>query len=45
MTVPPKFSDIGKSASDLLSKDFPVGVTKLEVKTSASNGVVSFESL
>lgn len=37
--IPPKFSEIGKSASDLLSKDIPVGVTKLEVKTTASGGM------
>lgn len=41
MSVPPKFSDIGKSVNDLLNKDFPVGVAKLEVKTTAANGVVS----
>ena len=42
--APPKFSDIGKSTSDLLSKDYPVGVTKLEVKTNASNGyLISYE--
>ncbi|KAI9183309.1 Mitochondrial porin [Blastocladiella emersonii ATCC 22665] len=33
------FSDIGKAASDLLGKDFPVGSIKLEAKTTASNGV------
>ncbi|ORZ34892.1 eukaryotic porin/Tom40 [Catenaria anguillulae PL171] len=33
------FSDIGKAASDLLGKDFPVGSIKLETKTTASNGV------
>ncbi|KAI3652563.1 hypothetical protein MP228_001988 [Amoeboaphelidium protococcarum] len=37
--IPPKFSEIGKSANDLLSKDIPVGVTKLEVKTTASGGM------
>lgn len=35
------FNDIGKSAKDLLSKDYPVGGVKLEVKTAAPNGVVS----
>ena len=35
------FNDIGKSAKDLLSKDYPVGGVKLEVKTTAPNGVVS----
>ncbi|KAI9224834.1 eukaryotic porin/Tom40 [Blastocladiella britannica] len=33
------FSDIGKAASDLIGKDFPVGSIKLESKTTASNGV------
>ena len=37
--IPPKFSDIGKSASDLLTKDYPVGVAKLEVKTTTADGV------
>eukprot|EP00158_Paraphelidium_tribonemae_P000999 Partr_v1_DN23824_c0_g1_i1_m63900 putative voltage-dependent anion channel len=37
--APPKFNDIGKSVSDLLGKDYPVGMTKLEVKTVTSNGV------
>lgn len=39
MSVPPKFADIGKSANDLLSKDYPIGVAKLEVKTTTANGV------
>jgi len=33
------FKDIGKSCSDLLSKDFDTGKNKLEVKTKTSNGV------
>ncbi|KAL1916293.1 uncharacterized protein VTP21DRAFT_5910 [Calcarisporiella thermophila] len=33
------FSDIGKLANDLFSKDYPLGVTKLEAKTVAQNGV------
>ncbi|KAI9141731.1 eukaryotic porin/Tom40 [Paraphysoderma sedebokerense] len=37
--APPVFSDIGKSANDLLSKDFPTGSIKLEAKTTANNGV------
>ncbi|KAF8982457.1 Mitochondrial porin [Entomortierella lignicola] len=37
--VPVAFSDFGKSANDLLGKDFPVGHTKLELKTVAPNGV------
>lgn len=36
------FNDIGKPAKDLLSKDYPVGGVKLEVKTTAPNGVVSW---
>ena len=40
MTIPPKYSDIGKSCADLFNKDYPIGVAKLEVKTTASNGVV-----
>ncbi|KAI8330489.1 eukaryotic porin/Tom40 [Chlamydoabsidia padenii] len=39
MSVPVAFNDIGKSAKDLLSKDYPVGGVKLEVKTTAPNGV------
>jgi voltage-dependent anion channel protein 2 len=39
--IPATYSDIGKAASDLLSKDFPVGTFKLESKTTAPNGVVS----
>ncbi|OLL22562.1 Mitochondrial outer membrane protein porin [Neolecta irregularis DAH-3] len=38
-TVPPNYKDIAKAASDLLSKDFPVQDTKLEIKTVAPNGV------
>ncbi|KAI8978374.1 eukaryotic porin/Tom40 [Pilobolus umbonatus] len=40
MSIPVAFNDIGKSAKDLLSKDYPVGGVKLEVKTVAPNGVV-----
>ncbi|KAL0073418.1 eukaryotic porin/Tom40 [Phycomyces blakesleeanus] len=40
MSVPVAYNDIGKSAKDLLSKDYPVGGVKLEVKTTAINGVV-----
>jgi len=32
------FKDIGKACSDLLSKDFSVGETTIEVKSNASNG-------
>lgn len=39
-SVPVPFADLGKSTNDLLGKDFPVGQTKLELKTVAPNGVV-----
>ncbi|KAI8072565.1 eukaryotic porin/Tom40 [Gongronella butleri] len=39
MSVPVAFNDIGKAAKDLLAKDYPVGGVKLEVKTTAPNGV------
>jgi len=39
-SIPIPFNDIGKSAKDLLTKDFPTGAVKLEVKTTAPNGVV-----
>ncbi|KAI9319039.1 eukaryotic porin/Tom40 [Dichotomocladium elegans] len=39
MVVPVAFNDIGKPAKDLLSKDYPIGGVKLEVKTTAPNGV------
>ncbi|KAL1927663.1 hypothetical protein VTP01DRAFT_3484 [Rhizomucor pusillus] len=39
MSVPVAFADIGKPAKDLLSKDYPIGGVKLEVKTTAPNGV------
>lgn len=31
--------DLGKSSADLLSKDFPIGSTALEVKTTTPSGV------
>ncbi|GAA5957675.1 hypothetical protein JCM8115_001393 [Rhodotorula mucilaginosa] len=37
--VPPSWKDLGKSASDLLNKDFPPAGNALEVKTRAPNGV------
>jgi len=37
--VPVAYSDVGKSVNDLLGKDFPTGSVRLEVKTTASNGV------
>ncbi|KAI7878500.1 hypothetical protein K492DRAFT_164826 [Lichtheimia hyalospora FSU 10163] len=39
MSVPVAFNDIGKPAKDLLSKDYPFGSVKVEVKTTAPNGV------
>lgn len=42
----PEFNDIGKTAKDLLEKDFNLGKTKLEAKTTSSQGVeftTSFE--
>ncbi|KAI7864691.1 eukaryotic porin/Tom40 [Spinellus fusiger] len=39
MSVPVAFNDIGKFSKDLLSKDYPIGGVKLEVKTTAPNGV------
>jgi voltage-dependent anion channel protein 2 len=44
MAVPVPFNDIGKSSKDLLTKDFPVGAVKLEVKTTAADGVVSISN-
>ncbi|EGG07262.1 uncharacterized protein MELLADRAFT_116326 [Melampsora larici-populina 98AG31] len=38
--VPPSFKDLGKAANDLLSKDYPISGTQLEVKTKAPNNVV-----
>ncbi|KAJ1911872.1 Mitochondrial porin [Tieghemiomyces parasiticus] len=35
----PSYSDLGKSAKDLLTKDYPIGHVKLEVKTLTANGV------
>lgn len=37
---PVPYSDIGKAAKDLLSKDYPIGSSKLELNTISSNGVV-----
>jgi voltage-dependent anion channel protein 2 len=37
--IPPCFSDVGKKCSDLLSKDYPTGVTKLELNTTTPNGL------
>ncbi|KAG0302700.1 Mitochondrial porin [Dissophora globulifera] len=38
-SIPVVFSDLSKSTQDLLTKDFPVGHTKVELKTVAPNGV------
>jgi len=38
--VPPSYKDFGKAANDLLNKDYPLGVSTLEVKTRAPNGVL-----
>lgn len=37
--VPPSWKDMGKLASDILSKDMPIHGSTLEVKTKAPNGV------
>lgn len=37
--APPKFDDLGKSASDLFSKGFEHGNLKLEVKSNSGNGM------
>ncbi|OBZ68686.1 putative mitochondrial outer membrane protein porin [Grifola frondosa] len=37
--VPPSWKDLGKSSNDLLSKDFPISGTVLEVKTSTPSNV------
>ncbi|KAG9298213.1 hypothetical protein G9A89_002701 [Geosiphon pyriformis] len=37
-TIPVTFADIGKSANDLLGKDYPIGL-KLEAKTDTHTGV------
>lgn len=36
----PHFGDVGKSANDLINKDFPHGKFNLELKTNTSNGVL-----
>jgi len=38
--VPPSWKDFGKPLSDLLSKDYPLGISELQVKTRAPNGVL-----
>ena len=44
MSVPVKFSDIGKSVSDLLNKDIPVNTVKVEANTQTASGVVRVSS-
>ncbi|XP_047237748.1 voltage-dependent anion-selective channel protein 3 isoform X2 [Girardinichthys multiradiatus] len=39
MTVPPTYSDLGKSAKDIFSKGYGYGVLKLDVKTKSQSGV------
>jgi len=39
MSVPPSYSDLGKSARDLFGKGFNYGFYKLECKTKTSSGV------
>ncbi|XP_030593782.1 voltage-dependent anion-selective channel protein 3 isoform X2 [Archocentrus centrarchus] len=39
MAVPPAYSDLGKSAKDILNKGFGYGVLKLDVKTKSQSGV------
>jgi len=44
-TTPVKFSDIGKSVSDLLTKDIPVNSIKVEANTQTVSGVVREQRL
>jgi len=39
MAVPPSYSDLGKSAKDLLNKGYNYGSAKLELKTKTANGL------
>ncbi|XP_061528041.1 voltage-dependent anion-selective channel protein 3 [Phycodurus eques] len=39
MAVPPAYSDLGKSAKDILNKGYGYGILKLDVKTKSQNGV------
>ena len=41
MAPPCAYSDISKDATDLISKDYPVGSTKLEINTTSDNGIVN----
>jgi len=37
--IPPKYSDLGKAAKDLFDKGYNYGFAKVDLKTSANNGV------
>ena len=37
--VPPSWKDLGKAASDILGKDYPIHGSTLEVKTRTPSGV------
>jgi voltage-dependent anion channel protein 2 len=39
MNTPPKYGDLGKECRDLLEKDFPFDVKKVEINTTAPNTV------
>ncbi|XP_061585496.1 voltage-dependent anion-selective channel protein 3 isoform X2 [Cololabis saira] len=39
MAVPPTYSDLGKSAKDILNKGYGYGILKLDVKTKSQSGV------
>ncbi|KAG5458031.1 MAG: eukaryotic porin/Tom40 [Olpidium bornovanus] len=39
MATPVPFTDIGKPLADLLGKDYPVGIVKLEAKSTTPSGV------
>ena len=41
----PHYGDFGKPTNDLLSKDFPIGQFKLDVKSTATDGKVQFNVL
>jgi len=40
--APPKFADLGKDAKDLLSKNYHIGLCKVEGKSKAANGKTEF---
>jgi len=40
--APPKFADLGKDAKDLLSKNYHIGICKVEGKSKAANGKTEF---